>query len=86
MIFYNTQIDFQEPIYGSSAFDLFYFIMTSTHDDIKFNRFDEIVQIYHSLFAEYLRKLKYEGKIPTLYELKNECLEKSFYGKFLFRI
>lgn len=55
---------------------------TSAQDDIKFNCFDKALQVYHEILKETLERLNYKGKIPTLFELTLECVQKSFYGNY----
>lgn len=59
---------------------------TSAQDDIKLNGFDKALQIYHYTLKETLQRLNYKDKIPTLFELKLECVQKSFYGIQLFEV
>uniref|UniRef100_A0A336MCN0 CSON013154 protein n=1 Tax=Culicoides sonorensis TaxID=179676 RepID=A0A336MCN0_CULSO len=72
-------IDHQINYFGSFAFDLIYFVSTSTKNDIKFNDFDKVLQLYHQNLQNTLLNLNYQSKIPTLFELKMECVQKSFF-------
>lgn len=74
-------IDLQIAYYGSPIFDLIYFLVTSVNDDIRFNRANEVIQMYHHALVSVLKRLNYKGYVPTLFELHQEYVEKSFFGK-----
>lgn len=74
-------IDLQIAYYGSPMFDLIYFLVTSVHDDIRFNRVNEVIQMYHQALIAVLKRLNYKGYVPTLFEFSEEYAEKSFFGK-----
>lgn len=79
-------IDLQIAYYGSPIFDLIYFLVTSVEDDIRFNRANEVIQMYHQALVSTLERLGYKGYVPTLFELHQEYVEKSFFGEFLDQI
>ena len=74
-------LDFQMSFWGSPAADLFYFIMSSIRDDIKVVHFDEIIEYYHEILVESLKKLNYQHHIPTLMELIEELKAKGDLGR-----
>lgn len=76
-----SQIDFTDGNVGPAVIDLMYFILTSTKTDIKLNRFSENLVEYHKNLVQCLKMLEYKGKMPTLFELYSQRVEKSFYGK-----
>lgn len=75
-------IDLQIAYFGSPIFDLIYFLVTSVHDDIRFDRQNEVIQIYHQSLVSMLKRCNFKGYIPTLFELYLDFNEKSFFGKF----
>lgn len=74
-------IDFQYCNWTSPAVDLHYFFNTSLADDLLFHRQDHLVQYYHEVLSQTLRKLGYQQHIPTLHELKVQLLDRGFLGK-----
>ncbi|XP_063707216.1 uncharacterized protein LOC134836024 [Culicoides brevitarsis] len=72
-------IDFQIGYFGTPVTDVLYFTLTSTIDDIKFTKFPEILQKYHGILVSCLKQLDFKGKLPTLFELYNQFVEKSFF-------
>lgn len=76
-------IDFQIPCWGSPSVDLIYFLISSVSDDVKVDHFDEFVEYYHEQLTEASKKLKFEGEIPSLVELKEDVLEKGAFGELL---
>lgn len=73
-------VDFQMCVWGSPAVDIHYFINTSLNDDLRENHQDELFYFYYSTLVDLLRRLKYSGKIPSLYEFQMEALGKMFYA------
>lgn len=67
---------------GAPVLDLMYFTLTSTNNEIKLGKFPEILVMYHKHLAQCLKQMEYKEKIPTLFELYSQYIEKSFYGKF----
>lgn len=75
-------IDFQLSFWGSPANDLLYFFVSSVADDVKTERFDDLIEVYHQELLDSLRKLNYDQHIPTLSELQIDLLEKGSCGAF----
>lgn len=77
-------IDFQFSNWSSPAVDLHYFLQTSLTTELQLNVhvLNKLVQYYHSILKEMLKKLKYDGHIPTLHELHVQLEESNFLGKF----
>ncbi|XP_037817353.1 uncharacterized protein LOC119607483 [Lucilia sericata] len=73
-------IDFQYCNWTSPAIDLYYFLCTSSQDDLLFNHQPKLIQYYHQVLSETLHKLDYKQHIPTLHELNVQLLEKGFYA------
>lgn len=74
-------LDFQLCLYGTPVMDLIYLRGTSASDDIKTSDFGLILEKYYGHIVENLKKLRYTGKIPTLFQLYSKYVEKMFYGK-----
>ncbi|XP_063696922.1 uncharacterized protein LOC134827942 isoform X2 [Culicoides brevitarsis] len=72
-------IDFQVGYIGPPVIDLMYFTLTSTHLDIKLNRNWEIIAMYQDNLAQILQKFGFKGKIPTLFEIQCQRIERQFY-------
>ncbi|KAL7027492.1 hypothetical protein ACKWTF_005459 [Chironomus riparius] len=70
-------LDFQSSYWGTPSLDLHYFLISSVHDDIKVEYYDEFIEHYHDKFVESLEKLGYDQYIPTLDDLYEDLLEKS---------
>lgn len=80
----NTMlVDFQFCCWSSPTIDLHYFMNTSMEEDLRLQRQDELVQYYHSVLVEALRKFNYHQRIPTLQELHIDFVTTMFYGKML---
>ena len=73
------QVDFQISYWGSPAIDLWYFFMSSTHNDIK-HEYDRYVKTYHDYLVDALKTLNYSKKIPTLVDLHKMMLTYGAYG------
>ncbi|KAH8414014.1 hypothetical protein KR222_001940 [Zaprionus bogoriensis] len=88
IMFHNNQdgkpdnvifIDFQFSVFNSPAVDLQYFFSTSLQDDICQI---EMVQFYHQKLVEALKKLKFKGRIPSLFDFQLQFQARSFYAVF----
>ncbi|CAO1298164.1 unnamed protein product [Diamesa serratosioi] len=73
-------IDYQMSYWASPVGDLIYFIISSIHDDIKVDHFDNLIEYYHTTLVESLKKLKYDRVIPTLEELHADILKKGHFA------
>ncbi|KAH8359981.1 hypothetical protein KR093_009934 [Drosophila rubida] len=69
-------IDFQFSVYNSPAIDLQYLFSTSLQDDICDI---EMVQFYHGKLVEALKKLKFKGDIPSLFDFQLQYQARAFY-------
>lgn len=79
----SSQIDFQISHWGSPVSDLLYFYVSSTNNDIRGTKFDEVIEVYHNSLVETLTMLNYPKNIPTLEELHEDILEKSLFGEYI---
>uniref|UniRef100_A0A336MJB6 CSON013154 protein n=1 Tax=Culicoides sonorensis TaxID=179676 RepID=A0A336MJB6_CULSO len=75
----NDLLDFQISYVGAAVNDLMYFTLTSTNDEIKLNKLSDVFLQYYENLVECLTKLKYKGKLPTLYELHCQYYEKRYF-------
>lgn len=66
---------------GAAVNDIVYFTITSTVDEIKLYKLPEVLASYHETLIKSLKQLNYKEKLPTLFELYNQYIEKSFFGK-----
>lgn len=66
---------------GAAVNDILYFTITSTVDEIKLYKLPEVMASYHETLIKCLIQLDYKEKLPTLFELYNQYVEKSFFGK-----
>lgn len=75
-----SMIDFQMSFWATPSIDLLYFIITSVMDDIKVDRFDDLIEFYHEHLSSALKKLNFDQYIPTLSELQSDLLDKGYAG------
>ncbi|XP_041674679.1 LOW QUALITY PROTEIN: uncharacterized protein LOC108113795 [Drosophila eugracilis] len=75
-------IDFQFSVWNSPAIDLHYFFSTSIHENLRLQHQTELVQFYYYKLAEALKKVKYLGKVPSLFEFQHQFRSKAFYAVF----
>lgn len=73
-------IDLQIASWGSPTLDLHYFFYTTLPEEIYQNHLDELIQYYHGILSETLRKFDFKA-IPTLHQLQLDYLSKHFQGK-----
>ncbi|XP_020811638.1 uncharacterized protein LOC110186707 [Drosophila serrata] len=75
-------IDFQFTVWNSPAIDLHYFFSTSIHENLRLERQSELVQFYFYKLVDALKKVKYSGRIPSLFEFQRQFRTKAFYAVF----
>ncbi|KAH8267233.1 hypothetical protein KR026_008598 [Drosophila bipectinata] len=75
-------IDFQFSVWNSPAIDLHYFFSTSIYENLRLEKQPELVQFYYYKLAEALKKVKYSGKIPSLFEFQQQFRARAFYAVF----
>ncbi|KAG5675465.1 hypothetical protein PVAND_005367 [Polypedilum vanderplanki] len=69
-------IDYQMSYWGSPVADLFYFIVSSVNNDVKVKHFDEFIEHYQRELEKMLKKLNYNGYIPTLKDIYEDIEDK----------
>lgn len=74
-------IDLQLSFWGTPNADLIYFLFSSVRDDVKVKHFDEITEFYYSELQDSLKKLDFDGYIPTTEELKEDLVKCRGFGK-----
>lgn len=67
-------VDLQLCHYNSPVHDLYYFMVSSLHKDLRVKKIDYILQFYHKELLANLKKLSYKKKPPTLLELQKDFL------------
>ncbi|KAH8284215.1 hypothetical protein KR054_012244 [Drosophila jambulina] len=75
-------IDFQFTVWNSPAIDLHYFFSTSIHENLRLEKQPELVQFYFYKLVDALKKVKYSGRIPSLFEFQHQFRTKAFYAAF----
>ncbi|XP_017017457.1 uncharacterized protein [Drosophila kikkawai] len=75
-------IDFQFTVWNSPALDLHYFFSTSIHENLWREKQSELVQFYFYKLVAALKKVKYSGRIPSLFEFQQQFRTKAFYAVF----
>lgn len=73
-------VDFQMCVWGSPAVDIHYFINTSLNDDLRENHQDELFYFYYTTLVDLLKRLKYAGRVPSMYEFQMQSFGKLFYA------
>ncbi|XP_017007553.2 uncharacterized protein [Drosophila takahashii] len=75
-------IDFQFSVWNSPAIDLHYFFATSIHDNLRLHNQPELIQFYYYKLKDALKKVKYAGNIPTLFDFQLQFRARAFYAVF----
>ncbi|KAH8363084.1 hypothetical protein KR084_005096, partial [Drosophila pseudotakahashii] len=75
-------IDFQFSVWNSPAIDLHYFFSTSIHDNLRLHNQPELIQFYYYKLKDALKKVKYAGKIPSLFDFQLQFRARAFYAVF----
>lgn len=71
-------IDFQFSVFNSPTIDLQYLFATSIQDNVCEV---EMVQFYHKHLVDALKKLKFKGRIPSLFDFQLQFQARAFYRK-----
>jgi hypothetical protein len=72
----KLQVDFQNVVIGTPLIDLFYFLTTSVAEQVYLTSRDELIFEYHKALVSTLKRLNYEGFVPTLNEFQIEILKR----------
>ncbi|EDW84844.1 uncharacterized protein Dwil_GK12928 [Drosophila willistoni] len=73
-------IDFQYSAWGSPAIDLFYFLNSSLQWDLHLHHQEDLIRYYFDIFSATLRKLRFNGNIPSLVRFRHQIQTKEFYA------
>ena len=60
--------------------DLLYGMYLMVDNDFRANNFDEIIYHYSTIFIDTLKKLKFQGKIPQVFEFFIDILRHRHMG------
>ncbi|XP_017017599.1 uncharacterized protein [Drosophila kikkawai] len=77
-----TFIDFQFSVWNSPAIDLHYFFSTSIHDNLRLKSQPELIQFYYYKLVDALKKLKFSGHVPSLFDFQLQFRMRAFYAVF----
>ncbi|KAH8247223.1 hypothetical protein KR038_000431 [Drosophila bunnanda] len=75
-------IDFQFSVWNSPAIDLHYFFSTSIHDYLRLEKQPELIQFYYYKLVNALKKLRYSGQVPSLFDFQLQFRMRAFYAVF----
>ncbi|XP_017017461.1 uncharacterized protein [Drosophila kikkawai] len=75
-------IDFQFCVWNSPVIDLHYFFSSSIQEDLRLLHQPALVQFYYKKLAEALKKLRYSGYVPSLFQFQQQFRAKAFYAAF----
>ncbi|XP_030374273.1 uncharacterized protein LOC115623868 [Scaptodrosophila lebanonensis] len=75
-------IDFQFSVWCSPTIDLHYLLNTSLPEPVRLQDQPKLVQYYYYKLVEVLKKLRYAGYIPSLFEFQRQFEARAFYGLF----
>ena len=73
-------VDYQISNYGSPGLDLVYTLYNCPHRDVRIARRAELLQEYHRVLADALRKNGYDS-VPTMDDVREEFSRNEFFGK-----
>ncbi|KAL7051620.1 hypothetical protein ACKWTF_004532 [Chironomus riparius] len=73
-------IDYQLCFWGSPTYDIWLFLILSVQDQIKAEKFDELIEFYYHELCESLKKLDYDHHIPSLDEFNEDIMDKAHIG------
>ena len=73
-------VDYSVGFYGSPGIDLSYLLFTSNAETNGEAEWDELLRVYHSELVATLKKLGYQGTVPSLLDIYVEYLRRSYYG------
>ncbi|KAM7361423.1 uncharacterized protein ACRADG_011833 [Cochliomyia hominivorax] len=71
-------LDLQLCVWGHPAIDLHYFFNTSLKEDLRLNKQQEFIKYYYDILKSTLEKLKFKGRLPTLFQFNLEVQSRKF--------
>ncbi|XP_043490138.1 uncharacterized protein LOC122516416 [Polistes fuscatus] len=69
-------VDFQMCVYGSPAFDLLYFLSTSTNNEVYDNYKDRLIDEYYNTLCKTMKQLDCKTPPPSMKELRKSIKER----------
>ncbi|XP_053662725.1 uncharacterized protein LOC128711863 [Anopheles marshallii] len=72
-------VDYQLSTYGSPGLDLVYTLYNCPHRDIRLDRREDLLKVYHQVLRETLKQNHYED-VPSLEDVKEEFTRNEFFG------
>ncbi|XP_064546922.1 uncharacterized protein LOC135434312 [Drosophila montana] len=76
-------LDFQMSNVGPMPNDIIYSIYQMLSPEQRHNHRDELIYFYFSTFTETLKKLNYDGELPSLCEFRQQLFRHKFFEFFL---
>lgn len=76
-------LDFQISTWGSPAVDIIYSLYNSVSIETRDNHRDELIKFYYDEFVKALKMFKYQGKVPSLIDLRVEITKCGHLETFL---
>ncbi|XP_030571941.1 uncharacterized protein LOC115770689 isoform X1 [Drosophila novamexicana] len=73
-------VDYQMCKYGSVAFDLLYFLLSSPKLELKLNKFDYFIKQYYDQLIKHLKLLNYSKKLPSLIDIHTSLIKNGIWG------
>ncbi|XP_001858923.2 uncharacterized protein LOC6043410 [Culex quinquefasciatus] len=71
-------LDYQIAVYGSPSLDLLYSIINLSALDVRTDKFDHLIEHYHSELAKSLNVLNAKTTIPTLQDIQEDVRQHGF--------
>ncbi|XP_017968720.1 uncharacterized protein LOC108660019 [Drosophila navojoa] len=75
-------VDYQMCKYGSVAFDLIYFLLSSPKLEIRINKFEHFVKQYYDQLIKHLKLLNYRKRLPSLIDIHKSLFKNGIWGYF----
>uniref|UniRef100_A0A182M3D1 CHK kinase-like domain-containing protein n=1 Tax=Anopheles culicifacies TaxID=139723 RepID=A0A182M3D1_9DIPT len=72
-------VDYQISTYGSPGLDLVYTLYNCPHRDIRLDRREDLLKLYHQVLSDTLKRNRYEP-VPSFADVEEEFTRNEFYG------
>ncbi|CAH1399051.1 unnamed protein product [Nezara viridula] len=73
-------IDFQESHYGTPGWDIHFFLSMSVDANVRRNHLEDLLETYTNSLTSTLKFYNYDGKIPTLKDIKEDMDRLALFG------
>lgn len=80
--YFESQLDFQISTWGSPAIDIIYSMYNSVSIETRDNHREELTKFYYNEFVNALKMFEFQGKIPSLIDLRIEITKCGHLGMF----